>query len=72
MWPLIAATKDTVKTLPVGLAMNVFEATNPGSNNPTPYGVVMAGSVLSIIVPVIIFLFLQRYFVQGIATTGLK
>lgn len=72
MWPLIAAAKDSVKTLPVGLAVNVFQATNPGSNNPTPYGVVMAASVLSIIAPLILFLFLQRYFVQGIATTGLK
>jgi multiple sugar transport system permease protein len=72
MWPLIAATKDTVKTLPVGLAVNIFQATNPVSNNPTPYGVVMAASVLSIIVPLILFLFLQRYFVQGIAATGLK
>lgn len=72
MWPLIAASKDAVKTLPVGLAVNVFQATNPASNNPTPYGIVMAGTLLSILLPVVLFLFLQRHFVQGIATTGLK
>jgi len=72
MWPLIAATNDKIKTLPVGLAVNIFQATNPGSNNPTPYGIVMAASILSILVPLVLFLFLQRYFVQGIATTGLK
>lgn len=71
MWPLIAATKDTIKTLPAGLAVNVFTATNSGAA-PTPYGVVMAATLLSIAPPVILFLFLQKYFVQGIATTGLK
>ena len=71
MWPLIAATKDTVKTLPAGLAVNVFTATNSGAA-PTPYGVVMAAALLSIAIPILIFLFLQKYFVQGIATTGLK
>lgn len=71
MWPLIAATKNSVKTLPAGLAVNIFTATNSGSA-PTPYGVVMAAALLSIAIPVLLFLVLQRYFVQGIATTGLK
>ena len=71
MWPLIAATKDSVKTLPAGLAVNVFTATNSGAA-PTPYGVVMAAALLTIAIPIILFLFLQKYFVQGIATTGLK
>lgn len=71
MWPLIAGTKDTIKTLPAGLAVNIFTATNSGAA-PTPYGVVMAAALLSIIIPVLLFLFLQKYFVQGIATTGLK
>jgi multiple sugar transport system permease protein len=71
MWPLIAASKDSVKTLPVGLAVNIFAATT-GVVRPNPYGVIMAAAFLSIIVPVGLFLILQRYFVQGIATTGLK
>jgi len=71
MWPLIAATKNSVKTLPAGLAINIFTATNSGAA-PTPYGVVMAAALLSIAIPILLFLFLQKYFVQGIATTGLK
>jgi len=71
MWPLIAASNDDVKTLPVGLAVNVFAATT-GVVRPQPYGVIMAAALLSILVPVVLFLILQRYFVQGIATTGLK
>jgi multiple sugar transport system permease protein len=71
MWPLIAASKDSVKTLPVGLAVNVFAATT-GVVRPNPYGVIMAAAFLSMILPVSLFLILQRYFVQGIATTGLK
>jgi ABC-type glycerol-3-phosphate transport system permease component len=71
MWPLIVASKDTVKTLPVGLAVNVFAATT-GVVRPNPYGVIMAAALISIVLPVVLFLILQRYFVQGIATTGLK
>ena len=43
MWPLIAASKDTVKTLPVGLAVNIFAATT-GVVRPQPYGVIMAAA----------------------------
>jgi multiple sugar transport system permease protein len=71
MWPLIAASKDSVKTLPVGLAVNVFAATT-GVVRPNPYGVIMAAAFLSMVLPVGLFLILQRYFIQGIATTGLK
>ena len=71
LWPLIAASNDNVKTLPVGLSVNVFAVTTGIMHQP-PYGIVMAASFLSIIFPVGLFLILQRYFVQGIATTGLK
>ena len=71
LWPLIASSNDAVKTLPVGLSVNVFQVETGLSNQP-PYGIVMAAALLSIILPVLLFVFLQRYFVQGIATTGLK
>jgi ABC-type glycerol-3-phosphate transport system permease component len=71
MWPLIAASQDDVKTIPVGLAVNVFAASS-GTIRQQPYGVIMAAAFLSIVIPVTLFLFLQKYFVQGIATTGLK
>jgi multiple sugar transport system permease protein len=71
LWPLIAASGDRVKPLPVGLAINVFAVTTGIMHQP-PYGVMMAASLLSIALPVLLFLVLQRYFVMGIATTGLK
>lgn len=36
------------------------------------YALIMTGSVLSVLPVVVIFLFGQRYFVEGVATTGLK
>jgi multiple sugar transport system permease protein len=36
------------------------------------YGLIMAGSVLSLIPVLIVFLSLQKYFVQGVASTGIK
>jgi multiple sugar transport system permease protein len=36
------------------------------------YGLIMAGSVLSLIPVLIVFLCLQKYFVEGVASTGVK
>lgn len=36
------------------------------------YGVVMAGSTLASIIPIMLFLIFQRYIVEGISITGLK
>jgi len=71
IWPLIVASDDKIKTLPVGLAVNIFAVTT-GIMHIPPYAIVMAASILSIIFPVMSFIFLQKYFVKGIATTGLK
>jgi multiple sugar transport system permease protein len=38
----------------------------------TEYGLVMAASVVSLIPVFAVFLFFQRFFVEGIATSGLK
>lgn len=71
MWPLISASQDNVKTIPVGLAVNVFAASS-GTIRQQPYGVIMAAAFLSIMIPLTLFLFMQKHFVQGIATTGIK
>ena len=71
MWPLISASQDNVKTIPVGLAVNVFAASS-GTIRQQPYGVIMAAAFLSIMIPVTLFLIMQKHFVQGIATTGIK
>jgi len=36
------------------------------------YGLIMAASVVALIPVLVVFLALQRFFVEGIASTGLK
>ena len=67
IWPLIVAQNSSTYTLPVGLA-----ATQQAAQNVTDYGLVLAGAVLVMLPVLVLFLFLQRYFVQGIAAAGLK
>jgi multiple sugar transport system permease protein len=67
IWPLIVAQGTGSYTLPVGLA-----ATSQAAQNVTDYGLVLAGAVVVMLPVLILFVLLQRYFVQGIAGTGLK
>ena len=70
MWPLIVTNTDATRTLPVGLASALSGTVSVGAI--AYYGMSMAGSVLATVPALLIFVLLQRYFVQGIATTGLK
>ena len=70
MWPLIVTNSDATRTLPVGLASSLAGTVSGGAI--AYYGMSMAGSVLATLPAMVIFVFLQRYFVQGIALTGLK
>jgi multiple sugar transport system permease protein len=57
---------DSVKrTLPIGIAL--FQTAHL-----TEWGQVFAASLVALIPVVIIFIAFQRYFVQGISTTGIK
>lgn len=67
IWPLVVAQSTSTYTLPVGLA-----ATSQAAQNVTDYGLVLAGAVVVMLPVLVLFLFLQRYFVQGVAATGLK
>ncbi|WP_405951439.1 carbohydrate ABC transporter permease [Streptomyces prunicolor] len=66
LWPLVAAQTEDKYTLPVALALY-----SQGQNS-TQYGLLLAGSVLVITPMVALFIALQRYFVQGIASAGIK
>jgi multiple sugar transport system permease protein len=66
LWPLIIATSDSMYTLPVAVA------TFSIGQNAVDYGLLMAGSVVLIAPVLLVFLLLQRFVQQGIATTGLK
>jgi ABC-type glycerol-3-phosphate transport system permease component len=70
MWPLIVTNSDATRTLPVGLASSLAGTVSGGAI--AYYGMSMAGSVLATVPALLIFILLQRYFVQGIALTGLK
>ena len=65
LWPLIITTDNTRATLPAGLAQ--FAGTHV-----VEYGLLMAGATMAMLPMLIAFLFVQRKFIQGIATTGFK
>lgn len=70
-WPLIITRSDAVRTLPVGMAQ--FMSLRPGqAQQAQSFGLSMAGAVLAAFPPMIVFFILQRYFIEGISTTGLK
>jgi ABC-type glycerol-3-phosphate transport system permease component len=70
VWPFLVTNSDATKTLPAGLATIFGNIT--GSPSTVHWSVVMASMTLATLPPVIIFLLLQRYFVQGISMTGIK
>jgi multiple sugar transport system permease protein len=70
VWPFIVTNSDATRTLPAGLA-TIFGGIT-GNPSSVRYGVVMAGAVLATLPPIVVFLLLQRYFVQGISMTGIK
>lgn len=65
LWPMLVATDDSMKTLPVGLASLQGQFS-------TDYGAQMAGALLSIIPVVVVFLALQRFFIRGLTAGALK
>jgi multiple sugar transport system permease protein len=67
LWPLLIATDRDLHTLPLGLnALRTFAAEARNLD------LLMAGTTLSVLPALILFIFLQRYFVRGIALTGVK
>ncbi|WP_258564016.1 carbohydrate ABC transporter permease [Streptomyces himalayensis] len=67
IWPLIVAQSMSTYTLPVGLA-----ATSQAAAHVTDYGLMLAGAIVVMLPVLVLFLLLQRYFVQGIAGTGMR
>jgi multiple sugar transport system permease protein len=64
LWPLIVSGSDASRTLPVGLALL-------SSKNTVNWPETMAGSVVTALPMVLIFVVLQRQFIEGLtAGTG--
>jgi multiple sugar transport system permease protein len=65
MWPLIMTNSPKLRVLSVGLSS--FQETYV-----TNWPLLMAGAVLALLPVLIAYLFAQRYFVEGIAMSGIK
>jgi multiple sugar transport system permease protein len=71
MKPLIFIKDLDLFTLPLGLK-SLVDAFNPQTGGQGEFHLVMAASVIITMPMVVIFFLAQRYFVEGIATTGSK
>lgn len=65
LWPLVVLRSPEVQTLPIALAGLQGQYT-------TQWDIVMAGSVISILPMLALYLFAQKYVIQGVASSGLK
>lgn len=65
MWPLIVTNDQKLRTLPVGLQAFTTEAG-------TQFELLMAASTIVILPMVLVYLFLQKYIIQGVSRSGLK
>ena len=69
LWPMIAIRDNELKTLPVGIAQFMGSV---NANMQFQYGTALAGCCMAVVPTLIVFLVLQRYFVEGIASSGIK
>jgi multiple sugar transport system permease protein len=67
LWPLIIISSLNLKTIPLG--MTAFQSRMPMK---TPWELVMAAATFAILPILIAFIFGQKYYVQGIVTSGIK
>lgn len=65
MWPLIITINDNIRTVQIGI-QSLFNDTI------VSYGTVMAALTLAVLPMLILFIFFQKYYVQGISTSGMK
>jgi multiple sugar transport system permease protein len=65
LWPLFIVRHPEMMTLPVGLA-------TLHGRWLTQWNLVMAGSVITVIPMIVVFILAQRHFVRGIVLSGLK
>jgi ABC-type sugar transport system, permease component len=69
LWPMVAIRDNALKPLTVGIAQFLGGA---NSTAQFQYGTSLAAACMAIIPSVIVFLLLQRYFVEGITNSGIK
>jgi multiple sugar transport system permease protein len=64
LWPVVIIKDNSMKTLQAGISTV--------AQNPSRWGEMMAASVMITLPVMLVFLILQRFLVQGVATSGLK
>lgn len=65
IWPLLVINRTALKTLPIGLEYFKSQYT-------TDWTLLMAGAVMATVPLIIVFVFSQRFFVEGIKLSGMK
>lgn len=65
LWPLLVLNSRDLFTLPLGI--NSLRSLYADNTN-----LLMAGTAVAVVPMLLLFIFLQRYFIKGIALTGLK
>jgi len=65
LWPLVVLRSPELQTLPVALAGLVGQYS-------TQWDIVMAGSVVSVLPMLALYIFAQKYIIQGVASSGIK
>lgn len=68
MWPLLVVDSIEKKTLPIGLAyfQELYQYANPN------WPLLMAGSIVAMLPVLLLFIFNQRFLIQGIRLTGVQ
>jgi multiple sugar transport system permease protein len=67
LWPLLIVSDRQYMTLPLALA--TLQGIYPGQ---TQWNLVMAGTVVSVVPMIVVFLLAQRWVIEGVTTSGLK
>jgi multiple sugar transport system permease protein len=67
LWPLLIVSDRQFMTLPLALA--TLQGIYPGQ---TQWNMVMAGTVISVVPMIVVFLLAQRWVIEGVTTSGLK
>jgi len=65
LWPLVVLRSPELQTLPIALAGLQGQYT-------TAWDVIMAGSVVSVLPMLALYIFAQKYVIQGVASSGIK
>ncbi|MBZ0308922.1 MAG: carbohydrate ABC transporter permease [Anaerolineae bacterium] len=65
LWPLVVSSSADTRVATIGIALLQGERS-------TPWNLIMMGALITTLPMIMLFLLLQRYFIEGISMSGLK